>query len=85
MGGKRKTRDNTIALVSPSRDGFTRRSISVSEVAKARIGRAFRLHHACCTLLGLAFMEKGHGVAAIWYDVRCTLRPRPGKCPRIAV
>ncbi len=32
-------------------------------------GRAFRYTMQCCTLLGLAFMEKGQpGIAAIWYE-----------------
>jgi pilus assembly protein FimV len=32
-------------------------------------GRAFRYAMQCCTLLGLAFMEKGQpSIAAIWYD-----------------
>ncbi|HYL86074.1 MAG TPA: tetratricopeptide repeat protein [Candidatus Angelobacter sp.] len=40
------------------------------KVAKANDrGRAFRYTMQCCTLLGLAFMEKGQpGIAAIWYD-----------------
>jgi tetratricopeptide (TPR) repeat protein len=40
------------------------------KVAKATDrGRAFRYTMQCCTLLGLAFMEKGQpGIAAIWYD-----------------
>jgi hypothetical protein len=40
------------------------------KVAKAtERGRAFPYTMQCCTLLGLAFMEKGQpGVAAIWYD-----------------
>ncbi len=40
------------------------------KVAKAtERGRPFRYTMQCCTLLGLAFMEKGQpGVAAIWYD-----------------
>jgi tetratricopeptide (TPR) repeat protein len=40
------------------------------KVAKATDrGRPFRYTMQCCTLLGLAFMEKGQpGVAAIWYD-----------------
>jgi len=40
------------------------------KVAKATDrGRAFRYTMQCCTLLGLAFMEKGQpGVAAIWYE-----------------
>jgi tetratricopeptide (TPR) repeat protein len=40
------------------------------KVAKATDrGRAFPYTMQCCTLLGLAFMEKGQpGVAAIWYD-----------------
>src|SRR6266852_3054656 len=38
-------------------------------------GRAFRYTMQCCTLLGLAFMDKGQpGVAAIWYD-RALLTP----------
>jgi tetratricopeptide (TPR) repeat protein len=32
-------------------------------------GKAFRYAMQCCTLLGLAFMEKGQpGIAAIWYE-----------------
>ena len=32
-------------------------------------GKAFRYSMQCCTLLGLAFMEKGQpGIAAIWYE-----------------
>ena len=32
-------------------------------------GRAFRYAMQCCTLLGLAFMEKGQpGIAAMWYE-----------------
>jgi tetratricopeptide (TPR) repeat protein len=40
------------------------------KVAKANDrGRAFRYTMQCCTLLGLAFMEKGQpGIAAIWYE-----------------
>jgi len=40
------------------------------KVAKATDhGRAFRYTMQCCTLLGLAFMEKGQaGIAAIWYE-----------------
>ena len=40
------------------------------KVAKASdSGRAFRYTMQCCTLLGLAFMEKGQpGIAAIWYE-----------------
>jgi pilus assembly protein FimV len=40
------------------------------KVAKATDrGRPFRYTMQCCTLLGLAFMDKGQpGVAAIWYD-----------------
>jgi pilus assembly protein FimV len=40
------------------------------KVAKAtERGRPFPYTMQCCTLLGLAFMEKGQpGVAAIWYD-----------------
>jgi tetratricopeptide (TPR) repeat protein len=40
------------------------------KVAKAtERGRPFRYGMQCCTLLGLAFMEKGQpGVAAIWYE-----------------
>jgi pilus assembly protein FimV len=38
-------------------------------------GRAFRYAMQCCTLLGLAFMEKGQpSIAAIWYD-RALLTP----------
>jgi len=40
------------------------------KVAKAtERGRAFRYAMQCCTLLGLAFMEKGQpNIAAIWYE-----------------
>src|SRR6202008_2646050 len=40
------------------------------KVAKANEkGKAFRYAMQCCTLLGLAFMEKGqHSIAAIWYE-----------------
>jgi tetratricopeptide (TPR) repeat protein len=40
------------------------------KVAKAsERGRAFRYTMQCCTLLGLAFMEKGQpAIAAIWYE-----------------
>jgi len=40
------------------------------KVAKANDrGRAFRYTMQCCTLLGLAFMEKGQPtIAAIWYE-----------------
>jgi tetratricopeptide (TPR) repeat protein len=40
------------------------------KVAKANDhGKPFRYAMQCCTLLGLAFMEKGQpGIAAIWYD-----------------
>jgi len=46
------------------------------KVAKATDrGRPFPYTMQCCTLLGLAFMEKGQpGVAAIWYD-RALLTP----------
>src|SRR5260370_17186830 len=40
------------------------------KVAKASDrGRAFRYTMQCCTLLGLAFMDKGQpAIAAIWYE-----------------
>jgi tetratricopeptide (TPR) repeat protein len=46
------------------------------KVAKASDrGRAFRYTMQCCTLLGLAFMEKGQpAIAAIWYE-RALLTP----------
>jgi tetratricopeptide (TPR) repeat protein len=46
------------------------------KVAKANErGRPFRYAMQCCTLLGLAFMEKGQpGIAAIWYE-RALLTP----------
>ncbi len=46
------------------------------KVAKANDkGKAFRYAMQCCTLLGLAFMEKGQpSIAAIWYD-RALLTP----------
>jgi tetratricopeptide (TPR) repeat protein len=38
-------------------------------------GKAFRYAMQCCTLLGLAFVEKGQpGIAAIWYE-RALLTP----------
>src|SRR5258706_14245644 len=38
-------------------------------------GKAFRYAMQCCTLLGLAFMEKGQpAIAAIWYE-RALLTP----------
>ncbi len=46
------------------------------KVAKANdSGKAFRYAMQCCTLLGLAFMEKGQpSIAAIWYE-RALLTP----------
>jgi pilus assembly protein FimV len=46
------------------------------KVAKAtERGKPFRYVMQCCTLLGLAFMEKGQpGIAAIWYE-RALLTP----------
>ncbi|HMD37791.1 MAG TPA: tetratricopeptide repeat protein [Candidatus Acidoferrum sp.] len=46
------------------------------KVAKATDnGKPFRYMMQCCTLLGLAFMEKGQpGIAAIWYE-RALLTP----------
>jgi tetratricopeptide (TPR) repeat protein len=46
------------------------------KVAKANDrGKAFRYAMQCCTLLGLAFMEKGQpAIAAIWYE-RALLTP----------
>jgi tetratricopeptide (TPR) repeat protein len=46
------------------------------KVAKANErGKPFRYSMQCCTLLGLAFMEKGEpGIAAIWYQ-RALLTP----------
>ena len=46
------------------------------KVAKAtERGKPFRYGMQCCTLLGLAFMEKGQpGIAAIWYE-RALLTP----------
>src|SRR5207248_2892487 len=39
------------------------------KVAKADRGKSFRYIMQCCTLLGLAFMEKGQpGIAAMWYE-----------------
>jgi tetratricopeptide (TPR) repeat protein len=42
----------------------------LQKVAKANDrGKAFRYAMQCCTLLGLAFMEKGQpNIAAIWYE-----------------
>src|SRR6185437_4719337 len=39
------------------------------KVAKGNNGQAFRYAMQCCTLLGLAFMEKGEpAIAAMWYE-----------------
>ena len=39
------------------------------KVAKGNKGQAFRYAMQCCTLLGLAFMEKGQpAIAATWYE-----------------
>jgi tetratricopeptide (TPR) repeat protein len=51
--------------------GLVEEAISeFQKVAKAtERGRAFRYTMQCCTLLGLAFMEKGQpAIAAIWYE-----------------
>ena len=51
--------------------GLLEESISeFQKVAKAnRQGQAFRYSMQCCTLLGLAFMDKSQpGIAAMWYE-----------------
>ena len=46
------------------------------KVAKDNKGQAFRYAMQCCTLLGLAFMEKGQpAIAATWYE-RALAMPR---------
>ena len=58
------------------------------KVAKANErGRPFRYAMQCCTLLGLAFMEKGQpGIAAIWYERALETPGRgTGKHSRVAV
>ena len=51
------------------------------KVAKAtERGRAFRYAMQCCTLLGLAFMEKGQpSIAAIWYERALTTQGIDGE------
>jgi tetratricopeptide (TPR) repeat protein len=51
------------------------------KVAKANDrGRAFRYAMQCCTLLGLAFMEKGQpNIAAIWYERALTTQGIDGE------
>ena len=51
------------------------------KVAKAtERGRAFRYAMQCCTLLGLAFMEKGQpNIAAIWYERALTTQGIDGE------
>ena len=56
------------------------------KVAKANDrGKAFRYAMQCCTLLGLAFMEKGQpAIAAIWYE-RALLTPGIDSESRLAL
>ena len=72
MGGEEEDLETHYNLGIAFREmGLLEEAISeFQKVAKATDrGRAFRYTMQCCTLLGLAFMEKGQpGVAAIWYD-----------------
>jgi pilus assembly protein FimV len=56
--------------------GLVEEAISeFQKVAKAtELGRPFRYSMQCCTLLGLAFMEKGQpSISAMWYERALTL------------
>ena len=72
MGGEDEDLETHYNLGIAFREmGLLEEAISeFQKVAKARDrGRAFRYGMQCCTLLGLAFMEKGQpGVAAHWYE-----------------
>jgi tetratricopeptide (TPR) repeat protein len=72
MGGEDEDLETHYNLGIAFREmGLLEEAISeFQKVAKANeLGKAFRYAMQCCTLLGLAFMEKGQpGIAAIWYE-----------------
>ena len=72
MGGEDEDLETHYNLGIAFREmGLLEEAISeFQKVAKANErGKAFRYAMQCCTLLGLAFMEKGQpGIAAIWYE-----------------
>jgi tetratricopeptide (TPR) repeat protein len=72
MGGEEEDLETHYNLGIAFREmGLLEEAISeFQKVAKAtERGRAFPYVMQCCTLLGLAFMEKGQpGIAAIWYE-----------------
>ncbi|HWZ96835.1 MAG TPA: tetratricopeptide repeat protein [Candidatus Dormibacteraeota bacterium] len=72
MGGEEEDLETHYNLGIAFREmGLLEEAISeFQKVAKANDkGKAFRYAMQCCTLLGLAFMEKGQpNIAAIWYE-----------------
>lgn len=72
MGGEEEDLETHYNLGIAFREmGLLEEAISeFQKVAKATDkGKAFRYAMQCCTLLGLAFMEKGQpNIAAIWYE-----------------
>jgi len=72
MGGEEEDLETHYNLGIAFREmGLIEEAISeFQKVAKATDkGKAFRYAMQCCTLLGLAFMEKGQpNIAAIWYE-----------------
>jgi pilus assembly protein FimV len=72
MGGEEEDLETHYNLGIAFREmGLLEEAISeFQKVAKASdMGKAFRYAMQCCTLLGLAFMEKGQpNIAAIWYE-----------------
>ncbi|MGB7284994.1 MAG: tetratricopeptide repeat protein, partial [Candidatus Acidiferrum sp.] len=72
MGGEDEDLETHYNLGTAFREmGLVDEAISeFQKVAKATDnGKPFRYGMQCCTLLGLAFMEKGQpGIAAIWYE-----------------
>jgi tetratricopeptide (TPR) repeat protein len=72
MGGEDEDLETHYNLGIAFREmGLLEEAISeFQKVAKANeSGKAFRYAMQCCTLLGLAFMEKGQpSIAAIWYE-----------------
>ncbi|GAC1630409.1 MAG: hypothetical protein NVS9B14_01010 [Candidatus Acidiferrum sp.] len=72
MGGEEEDLETHYNLGIAFREmGLLEEAISeFQKVAKATDkGKAFRYAMQCCTLLGLAFMEKGQpSIAAIWYE-----------------
>jgi tetratricopeptide (TPR) repeat protein len=72
MGGEEEDLETHYNLGIAFREmGLLEEAISeFQKVAKANDkGKAFRYAMQCCTLLGLAFMEKGQpSIAAIWYE-----------------